>query len=289
MTTPNRIPRLPHDGNPRPSTNSNPQSLSNQDRRQVIAANSSQIQVAANSSQIQVAANSLQIQAQRPKFSPVPKEYPAQSTKSSEPSFEWTNPDPFNTANRNHSVTRTLASPARFDSGIDSVAPDSLAPSNSGIDSVAPDSLAPSKSGIGRVAPASLTPSNSDINANANAPEVSIKQRICNAIHAFGIEIRSRMKLESKLKREEGRARERLRRKSIANGAARAKAEDARMKAQLDVHYDEERRKNSNARRKAKENDIEIKAKEKRRKAQEKKRNNQEKRERREERGWEKM
>ncbi|TGO18070.1 hypothetical protein BTUL_0012g00140 [Botrytis tulipae] len=249
MTTPNRIPRLPHNGNPRPSTYSNPQSLSDQNRRQVIAANSSQIQ------------------AQRPKFSPVPKEYPAQSTKSSEPSFKWTNPDPFNTANKNHSVARTLASPARFDSGIDSVAPDSLAPSNSG---------------IGRVAPASLTPSNSDINANANAPEVSIKQRICNATRAFGIEIRSRMKLESKSKREEGRARERLRRKSIANGAARAKAEDARIKAQLDVHYDEERRKNSNARRKTKENDIEIKAKEKRRKAQEKKRNNQEKRERRE-------
>lgn len=97
------------------------------------------------------------------------------------------------------------------------------------------------------------------------------------------------MKLESKSKREERKARERLRRKSIANGAARAKAEDARIKAQLDVHYDEERRKNGDARKKAKENEIEIKAKEKRRKAQEKKRNNQEKRERKEEKGWEKM
>ncbi|KAF5878552.1 uncharacterized protein Bfra_000719 [Botrytis fragariae] len=258
MTTPNRIPRLPHNGNPQPSANSNPQSLSNQNRRQVIAVNSSQTQT------------------QLPELSPVPKECPAQSNKSSKPSFKWTNPDPFNTENKNHSVRRTLASPSRFDCGIDSVAPDSLGPSESGIDSVAPDSLAPT---------------NSNINANTNvtAPEVSIKQRIYNAIRAFGIEIKSRMKLESKLEREERRARERLRRKTIANGVARAKAEDARMRAQLDVHYDEERRKNSNARRKAKENKIEIKAKEKRRKAQEKKQNDQEKRERREEKGWEKM
>lgn len=63
MPTPNWIPRLPHNGNPRPSAKSNPQSLSDQNRRQVIAANSSQSQT------------------QRPKLSPVPIERPAQSTK----------------------------------------------------------------------------------------------------------------------------------------------------------------------------------------------------------------
>ncbi|KAF7913692.1 uncharacterized protein EAF01_000098 [Botrytis porri] len=277
MNTPNRIHRLPQNGNPQLPTNSNSQSLSNQNRRQVIAANPSQTQT------------------QRPKLSPPPKECPPQSTKSSEPSFKWTNPDPFNTEGKNHSTRRTLASPARFYSDIDSVAPDSLAPFNfdldTGIDSVAPDLLAPLDlhSGTDSVSPDSPAPSDSDINANANAPEVSIKQRIYNAIRAFGIEIKSRMRLESKSKREERKAREELRRKSIANGAARAKAEDAKMRAKLDVHYDEERRKNSNARRKAKEREIEMKAKEKRRKAQEKKQNDREKRERREEKEWGKM
>ncbi|KAF7958590.1 hypothetical protein EAE96_002130 [Botrytis aclada] len=236
MTTP-KVPRL--FSNPQPPTNSTPQSLSNQNRRQVIATKSSQSET------------------QQPKLSPSPKECPKR-LKSPDPSFKWTNPDPFNTENENHSVRWALASPTRFDSDIDSVAPDSPTLPDSGI------------------------------NANANEPEVSIKQRIYNAIRAFGIVIKSRMKFESESKREERKARESLRRKSVANGAARAKTEDARMRAQLDVHYDEERRKNSNARRKAREIEIEIKAKEKRRKAQEQKQADQEKRERKEVGKWEK-
>ncbi|TEY82981.1 hypothetical protein BOTCAL_0026g00450 [Botryotinia calthae] len=300
MATPNQIPRLPHNGNPQPTTNSNPQSVSNQNFQsspyrvprhnqllESIPEEDNIVNTPAAHNQCQVVgANSSQTQTQQLELSLLPEECPPQSTQSPELSFKWTNPDPFNTENNNSSVRRALASPTRFDSGIDSVAPDSLASFNSCIDSVAPDSLASFDSGIDSVAPDSL--SSSDSKTNANAPKVSMKQRIYNATRAFGIEIKSRMKLESISKREERRAREALRRKSIANGAARAKAEDATIKAQLNVHYDEERRKNSNARRKVKENEIETKAKKQRRKAQEKKRDDQEKRERKEEKEREK-
>ncbi|KAM0165945.1 hypothetical protein ACHAQE_002045 [Botrytis cinerea] len=285
MTAPNQIPRLPHDGSPQPTTNSNPQSVSNQNFQSSpyrvprqdrlldsIPEEDNLVNTTAAHNQCQVVgASSSQTQTQPVGLSLLPEECPPQSTQSPKPPFKWTNPDPFNTENNNRSARRALASPTRFDSGIDSVAPDSLVSLDSCIDGVAPDSL-----------------SSSDSKTNANAPKVSMKQRICNAIRAFGIEIKSRMKLESKSKREQRRAREALRRKSIANGAARAKAEDARMKAQLNVHYDEERRKNSNARRKVKENEMETKAKEQRRKAQEKKRDDQEKRERKEEKKREK-
>ncbi|KAJ8070327.1 hypothetical protein OCU04_000707 [Sclerotinia nivalis] len=123
-----------------------------------------------------------------------------------------------------------------------------------------------------------------EIPASPQRPKQSKKQRICSALRDIWIEIKSRMKCESKLERDERKAREVRRRESIANTAVAL----AGMETQLKNHKEKEEKRNSDALTRAKENDIEVKAKEERRKAAVKRGKEKEKRERKEEKRREK-
>ncbi|APA06966.1 predicted protein [Sclerotinia sclerotiorum 1980 UF-70] len=91
----------------------------------------------------------------------------------------------------------------------------------------------------------------------------SNRQRICAAFRDIWIEIKSRIKCESKIERDARKVREVRRRDSIADTAATL----AGIETQLKKHKEKEEKRNSDALARAKENEIEVKAKEERRKA----------------------
>ncbi|KAF7867318.1 hypothetical protein EAF04_005401 [Stromatinia cepivora] len=123
-----------------------------------------------------------------------------------------------------------------------------------------------------------------EISASPQRSKQSKKQHIYSALRDIWIEIKSRMKCESKLARDARKEREVRRRESIANTAVAL----AGMETQLKNHKEKEGKRNSDALTKAKENEIEVKAKEERRKAAVKRGKEKEKRERKEEKKREK-
>lgn len=95
MTTPNQIPRLPHDGSPQPTNNSNPQSVSNQNFQSApyrvprqdrllesIPEEDNLLNTTAAHDQRQVVgANSSQTQTQQVELSLLPEKCPPQLTQ----------------------------------------------------------------------------------------------------------------------------------------------------------------------------------------------------------------
>ncbi|KAB8290564.1 hypothetical protein EYC80_010989 [Monilinia laxa] len=112
---------------------------------------------------------------------------------------------------------------------------------------------------------------------------ISTKDRICFAMRDLWVEVKSRIKWESKSKRKARKEKEVKRRESVA----RTKAVDVKMANQINDHRQREERRNSNAREKEKQNKTQVKGLEERNKVFKKKTAEKEERERKEREGEE--